>query len=172
MNEANKFHCGKIVAKKVVGGLLALSMTLSLVPSDFVLVAKAATQEMNEKNTVESPVVNEDRSVTFNYIDSDNTLEVSVAGNFNGWGDAIGKDVMELKDAENGIWSKTIEGFAPGVYAYKLVLGEDGWQVDPLSALTDADGNSAFAVPGIAFKDKLQAEKGKTLTLPETVSLH
>lgn len=172
MNEANKFHCGKIVAKKVVGGLLALSMTLSLVPSDFVLVAKAATQEMNEKNTVESPVVNEDRSVTFNYIDSDNTLAVSVAGNFNGWGDAIGKDVMELKDAENGIWSKTIEGFAPGVYAYKLVLGEDGWQVDPLSALTDADGNSAFAVPGIAFKDKLQAEKGKTLTLPETVNLY
>lgn len=120
-----------------------------------------------------SPVVNEDRSVTFNYLDTSSTedLAVSVAGNFNGWGDAVGVDVMTVANEEKGIYSKTIEGFAPGAYSYKLVIGADGWQADALATLSDAEGNSAFVVPGVALKESLQVEKNQTLTLPTKANL-
>ena len=126
-----------------------------------------------ELATLKSPIVNEDRSVTFNYLDSSKTegLQVSVAGNFNGWGDAIGKEVMELIKPEKGLYSKTIEGFVPGVYSYKLVLGADGWQSDPLAKLSDAEGNGVFIVPGVALKESLQVEKNQTLTLPTKANL-
>ncbi|MBQ2800418.1 MAG: InlB B-repeat-containing protein [Lachnospiraceae bacterium] len=120
-----------------------------------------------------SPVVNEDRSVTFNYLDTSSTedLAVSVAGSFNGWGAAVGVDVMTVANEEKGIYSKTIEGFTPGAYSYKLVIGAEGWQVDALATLSDAEGNSAFVVPGVALKESLQVEKNQTLTLPTKANL-
>ncbi len=126
-----------------------------------------------ELANLKSPVVNEDRSVTFSYLDSSEStnLAVSVAGNFNGWGDAIGKDVMTVQNEEKGIWNTTIEGFTPGTYSYKFVIGSSNWITDPLAELSDSDGNSAFTVPGIALKESLQIEKNQTLTLPEKVNL-
>lgn len=121
---------------------------------------------------LKSPVVNQDRSVTFNYLDpkAASSSAISVAGSFNGWGDAIGKDVMTLKNAEKGIWSKTIKGFTPGVYSYKFVIGEDGWKADPLATLLQGD-NSAFSVGGLALKEGIQVEKNNALTLPKKANL-
>lgn len=132
----------------------------------------AVTKFDEELVNLKSPVVNKDRSVTFNYLDASAASDtaISVAGSFNGWGDAIGKDVMALKNAEKGIWSTTIKGFNPGVYAYKLVIGKDGWIADPLAALSQGD-NSAFAVAGLALKEGLQVEKNNSLTLPKKANL-
>lgn len=121
---------------------------------------------------LKSPVVNKDGSVTFNYLDASltETAQISVAGSFNGWGDAIGKDVMALENAEKGIWSKTIEGFTPGVYAYKFVIGKDGWITDPMASLSQG-GNSAFVVDGLALKEAVQVEKNKSVALPKKANL-
>lgn len=148
-------------------------------PYNLVSAADSAVKSFTVTNfdeelaTLKSPVVNADGSVTFNYIDSTKSddIVVSVAGNFNGWGEAIGKDLMTLKNQEKGIWSTTIKGFAPGVYSYKLVIGETGWQTDSLATLSDSDGNSAFAVSGLALKESQQVEKNKSLTLPKKVNL-
>lgn len=146
-------------------------------PYNFESDATVKTYEVvnydEELANLTSPIVNEDRSVTFNYLDSGKTedLQVSVAGNFNGWNEAVGVDVMTVSNAEKGIYSKTIEGFTPGAYSYKLVVGADGWQADALAKLSDAGGNSAFVVPGVALKESLKVERNKTLTLPVKANL-
>lgn len=98
-----------------------------------------------EEPALESPVLNADGTVTFNYFApyADN---VRLAGSINGNGDWYAQ-AQEMMVSKSGVWSITRKAVAGKEYSYKfLVDGED--VVDPKNDERDAEGNSKFKMPG------------------------
>ncbi|WP_078550663.1 alpha-amylase family glycosyl hydrolase [Litchfieldia alkalitelluris] len=93
-----------------------------------------------------SPVLNENGSVTFSYVDTD-AERVRVAGSFTDWQN----NALEMKN-NGGIWSVTTKTLVPNTYEYKFIVNEDQWIVDPLNTQLSGD-NSALIVPGLNLEE-------------------
>lgn len=117
---------------------------------------------------VQSPVVNEDRTVTFNldatgeYKDAEDVrLMGTVAGT--NWDNGLSME------KEGDKFTVTVQKQNPGIYGYKYKIGTS-WITDPANdAMTD--GNSRLVVPGLESKN-MEALAGKDLELPKTLKLY
>lgn len=117
---------------------------------------------------VQSPVVNEDRTVTFNL---DATGEYKDAKDVRLMGTVGGTDWDNglSMEKEGDKFTVTVQKQNPGIYAYKYKIGTN-WFKDPANdAVTD--GNSRLVVPGLESKN-LEAVAGKDLELPKTLKLY
>lgn len=117
---------------------------------------------------VQSPVVNEDRTVTFNldatgeYKDAEDVrLMGTVAGT--NWDNGLSME------KEGDKFTVTVQKQNPGIYGYKYKIGTS-WITDPANdAMTD--GNSRLVVPGLESKN-MEALAGKDLELPKALKLY
>ena len=117
---------------------------------------------------VQSPVVNEDRTVTFNldatgeYKDAEDVrLMGTVAGT--NWDNGLSME------KEGDKFTVTVQKQNPGIYGYKYKIGTS-WITDPANdAMTD--GNSRLVVPGVESIN-MEALAGKDLELPKTLKLY
>lgn len=117
---------------------------------------------------VQSPVVNEDRTVTFNldatgeYKDAE---DVCLMGTVEGTDWTKGLPMNKVGDK----FTVTVPKQNPGIYGYKYKIGTS-WITDPANdAMTD--GNSRLVVPGLESKN-LEALAGKDFELPKTLKLY
>ncbi len=117
---------------------------------------------------VQSPVVNEDRTVTFN---------LDATGEYKDAEDVCLMGTVEGTDWTNGLpmnkvgdkFTVTVPKQNPGIYGYKYKIGTS-WITDPANdAMTD--GNSRLVVPGLESKN-MEAVAGKDLELPKTLKLY
>ena len=117
---------------------------------------------------VQSPVVNEDRTVTFNL---DATGEYKDAKDVRLMGTVAGTNWdngLSMKK-EGDKFTVTVQKQNPGIYGYKYKIGTS-WITDPANdAMTD--GNSRLVVPGLESKN-MEALAGKDLELPKTLKLY
>jgi len=82
-----------------------------------------------------SPIVNEDRSVTFNF-KSEHARKVEIAGEFRLGRNVVGPDApvasVPMEKTSNNIWTCTTEPVLPGIYRYTFIV--DGVRtLDPLN---------------------------------------
>ena len=117
---------------------------------------------------VQSPVVHEDRTVTFNldatgeYKDAE---AVCLMGTVEGTDWTNGLPMNKVGDK----FTVTVPKQNPGIYGYKYKIGTS-WITDPANdAMTD--GNSRLVVPGLESKN-MEALAGKDLELPKTLKLY
>lgn len=117
---------------------------------------------------VQSPVVHEDRTVTFN---------LDATGEYKDAEDVYLMGTVEGTDWTNGLpmnkvgdkFTVTVPKQNPGIYGYKYKIGTS-WITDPANdAMTD--GNSRLVVPGLESKN-MEALAGKDLELPKTLKLY
>ena len=97
------------------------------------IAALAATTALNAQQAlwggaqIESPVVNEDGTVTFRY-HAPKAVKVTVSGDFlptqkiqTPFGEFEGPGVAELKEGQNGVWEYTTDfKVAPEMYNYSF----------------------------------------------------
>lgn len=97
-----------------------------------------------EDETIISPVINADNSVTFYYKNTSAT-SVEVRADFNGWSGGDGYQMT--KDDATGVWSCTVSGLSCGIHQYKFFVNGNEWIADPCNSLkVGSDNNSAFTV--------------------------
>lgn len=97
-----------------------------------------------EDETIISPVINADNSVTFYYKNTSAT-SVEVRADFNGW--SGGEGYQMTKNDETGVWSCTVSGLVYGIHQYKFFVNGNEWIADPCNSLkVGSDNNSAFTV--------------------------
>lgn len=136
-------------------------------PSGWIDSTSNAPVNPNASSTVKSPVVNTDRTITFNldatgkYKDE---TDVRLMGTVPGtdWNDGL---AMEKK---GDVFTVTTRKVDPGIYQYKFRIdptGKNDWQPDPANSEI-LDGNSKVVVPGLENK-KLEVTAGEELTLPK-----
>ncbi len=92
-----------------------------------------AQQQFGQRARVQSPVVNADGTVTFNFY-SPSAQRVSVSGDF----DEIRNQRLEMTKQENGVWTVTTKALNPELYSYSLSV--DGQRfVDPANSYVNRD---------------------------------
>lgn len=92
-----------------------------------------AQQQLGQRARVQSPVVNADGTVTFNFY-SPSAQRVSVSGDF----DEIRSQRLEMTKQENGVWTVTTKALNPELYSYSLSV--DGQRfVDPANSYVNRD---------------------------------
>ena len=92
-----------------------------------------AQQQLGQRARVQSPVVNADGTVTFNFY-SPSAQCVSVSGDF----DEIRNQRLEMTKQENGVWTVTTKALNPELYSYSLSV--DGQRfVDPANSYVNRD---------------------------------
>jgi enterochelin esterase family protein len=92
-----------------------------------------AQQQLGQRARVQSPVVNADGTVTFNFY-SPSAQRVSVSGDF----DEIRSQRLEMTKQENGVWTATTKVLNPELYSYSLTV--DGQRfVDPANSYVNRD---------------------------------
>ena len=92
-----------------------------------------AQQQLGQRPRVQSPVVNADGTVTFNFYDP-SAQRVSVSGDF----DEIRSQRLEMTKQENGVWTVTTKVLNPELYSYSLSV--DGQRfVDPANSYVNRD---------------------------------
>ena len=92
-----------------------------------------AQQQLGQRARVQSPVVNADGTVTFNFY-SPSAQRVSVSGDF----DEIRNQRLEMTKQENGVWTVTTKALTPELYSYSLSV--DGQRfVDPANSYVNRD---------------------------------
>ena len=92
-----------------------------------------AQQQLGQRARVQSPVVNADGTVTFNFY-SHSAQRVSVSGDF----DEIRNQRLEMTKQENGVWTVTTKALNPELYSYSLSV--DGQRfVDPANSYVNRD---------------------------------
>lgn len=117
---------------------------------------------------VESPVINEDGSVTFNYEISAEKLgdeKLCLMGNLTDWDN--GKEMTD--EDGDGVYSITIPEVKPGKYQYKFKYGGN-WVTDPLNSRPLEGGNSVLVVEGFLINCENPAGAGNfavSVDLPE-----
>lgn len=126
----------KFKLQKRISMLLVILMVFSIF-TDLVPRAVASSQEL------QSPIINEDNTITFNYL-NDEAERVQVAGSFTNWAE----NALEMNRSSEGYWTITTEVLEANVYEYKFIVGEDDWTKDPLNA-DEINENSRVVVPGI-----------------------
>jgi enterochelin esterase family protein len=92
-----------------------------------------AQQQLGQRARVQSPVVNADGTVTFNFY-SPSAQRVSVSGDFY----EIRNQRLEMTKQENGVWTVTTKALNPELYSYSLSV--DGQRfVDPANSYVNRD---------------------------------
>lgn len=92
-----------------------------------------AQQQLGQRPRVQSPVVNADGTVTFNFYDP-SAQRVSVSGDF----DEIRSQRLNMTKQENGVWTVTTKALNPELYSYSLSV--DGQRfVDPANSYVNRD---------------------------------
>ena len=129
----------------------------TLFAAAFVGVSAFAQQALWGGAQVESPVINEDGTVTFRY-QAPKAVKVTVSGDFlptqvidTPFGKFEGPGVAELKEGKNGVWEYTTDfKVAPEMYNYtfnvdglNLIDNNNMWVNRDVATLT-----SAFIMPG------------------------
>ena len=90
-------------------------------------------QALGQRPRVQSPVVNADGSVTFNFYDP-SAQEVSVTGDF----EQIRWQTLPMTRQENGVWTVTTAPLEPELYSYSLSV--DGQRfTDPANSYVNRD---------------------------------
>jgi pullulanase len=92
----------------------------------------------------QSPIINKDGSVTFNYV-SQGESAVYVIGSLNNWN----LDEAVPMEIENGVYTATVKDLAAGEYQYKFLLNNKSWDesiTDPLNTNPVVGGNSVFRI--------------------------
>ena len=97
------------------------------------VVSSHAQQALGQRPKVQSPVINSDYSVTFNFF-SPSAQQVSVTGDFDG----IRHRTLPMTKQENGVWTVTTEPLDPELYSYSLTV--DGQRfIDPANSYVNRD---------------------------------
>lgn len=122
----------------------------------FCLTGMAAEAQQNlhwgQGPQVASPVVNADKSVTFNLI-APEAQKVQITGDMlptqkkkiDGYGEVEVPGVVDLKKDDKGVWSLTLEPLKPELYTYNMIV--DGVKIiDPLNVYNIRDINNLFSV--------------------------
>ena len=110
-----------------------------------------AQQQLGQRPRVNSPVINADGTVTFNFYDPTASV-VSVEGDFK----EISNQRIDMTKQENGVWTVTTAPLAPELYSYSLVV--DGQRiVDPAWSYVNRDINT---LSNIFIVTKNAADKG------------
>ena len=107
-----------------------------------------------EDETIISPVINADKSVTFYYKNTSAT-SVEVRADFNGWSGGDGYQMT--KDDATGVWSWScpVSDLSCGIHQYKFFVNGNEWIADPCNSLkVGSDNNSAFTVSNPSAVDK------------------
>lgn len=119
--------------------------------------------------TYDSPVVNDDGSVTFN-LEKGEITSAEVMGTLPGGSWTVGYGFK--MEEEGDIFTYTTEaGVAPGAYEYKFVTNPgEKWGTDPMCDLS-ANGNSVVVVPGLA-NGEVAPQKGVETDLPSALKLY
>ncbi len=119
--------------------------------------------------TYDSPVVNDDGSITFN-LEKGTLTSAEVRGTVPGCGWNAGEGFTMTANAAGDLYTYTTPaGIAPGAYEYKFVTNGGTWGIDPLCELT-LNGNCAVVVPGLA-NGEVAPEKGVETALPATLKV-
>ena len=92
-----------------------------------------AQQQLGQRPRVQSPVVNADGTVTFNFYDP-SAQRVSVSGDF----DEIRSQRLNMTKQENGVWTVTTKVLNPELYSYSISV--DGQRfIDPANSYVNRD---------------------------------
>ncbi len=124
--------------------------------------------EKEALSSVKSPVVNDDKTVTFNleaFGTYENAKEVSLRGTVLGTDWDNGVNMTKT----GKVFSYTTAVLNPGVYEYKYVIDGE-WKKDPVNP-EDKNGNSKLVVPGLESK-ALTVTEGSALELPDKLNLY
>ena len=122
-----------------------------LVCSCLVAMSSFAQQQLGQRPRVQSPVINQDGTVTFNFYDPTATA-VSVNGDFN----EINDQQLEMTKQENGVWTVTTSPLNSELYSYSLNV--DGQRiVDPSCSYVNRDINT---LSNIFIVTKSKDDKG------------
>ena len=90
-------------------------------------------QALGQRPRVQSPVINTDGSVTFNFYDP-TAKQVSVTGDF----EEIRSTTLPMTLQDNGVWTVTTAPLAPELYSYSLTV--DGQRfIDPSNSYVNRD---------------------------------
>lgn len=123
--------------------LFSLTMIFTLVLQLFssaIISANVSTDALG----VQSPIINSDGSVTFNYSPNQGETRAFVIGSFNNW-DLNTAVEMTL---ENGVFTANLKDLSYGEHQYKFILNNRSWDqstTDPLNP-NQKDGNSVFSL--------------------------
>jgi enterochelin esterase family protein len=114
-------------------------------------VSSFAQQALGQRPRVQSPVVNADGTVTFNFYDP-SAQEVFVAGDFN----EISGQRLPMTKQDNGVWTVTTQALNPELYSYSLNV--DGQRfIDPANSYVNRDIST---LSNIFILTKDAADKG------------
>ena len=92
-----------------------------------------AQQQLGQRPRVQSPVINEDGSVTFNFYDP-SAQKVSVNGDF----EQTRNQHLDMTKQDNGVWTVTTAPLAAELYSYSLTV--DGQRfTDPANSYVNRD---------------------------------
>ena len=110
-----------------------------------------AQQQLGQRPRVQSPVVNADGTVTFNFYDP-TAQSVSVFGDFN----EISGQQLPLTKQADGVWTATTAVLAPELYSYSLTV--DGQRfIDPANSYVNRDIST---LSNIFIVSKTENDKG------------
>lgn len=116
-----------------------------------IALSSPAQQQLRQRPRVQSPVVNTDGTVTFNFYDP-SAQQVSVSGDFN----EIHTQTLEMTKQENGVWTVTTTPLVPELYSYSLLV--DGQRfVDPANSYVNRDIST---LSNIFIVSKSKEDKG------------
>ena len=124
---------------------------LSLAVCGLLAVGSVAQQQLGMRPRVQSPVVNADGTVTFNFYDP-TAQAVSVFGDFK----EISGQQLDMTRQDNGIWTVTTSPLAPELYSYSLTV--DGQRfIDPANSYVNRDIST---LSNIFIVSKTDSDKG------------
>ena len=104
-----------------------------LVCGCLMVMNSVAQQQLGQRPRVQSPVVNADGTVTFNFYDP-SAQHVSVNGDF----DEIRSQRLNMTKQENGVWTVTTKVLNPELYSYSISV--DGQRfIDPANSYVNRD---------------------------------
>ena len=129
---------------------------LSLAVCGLLAVGSVAQQQLGMRPRVQSPVVNADGTVTFNFYDP-TAQAVSVFGDFK----EISGQQLDMTRQDNGIWTVTTSPLAPELYSYSLTV--DGQRfIDPANSYVNRDIST---LSNIFIVSKTDSDKGHLYTV-------
>ena len=118
-------------------------VTLAALSATIIRVDKLVPVEVEYPVEVDSPVINKNGTVTFNFVGDATTESVTVAGSFNDWNNSV----LAMEKGNDNVWSVTTT-VQPGSYEYKFVINGGTWIADPSNDSTVGnDGNSQLIMP-------------------------
>ena len=129
---------------------------LSMAVCSLLAVGSVAQQQLGMRPRVQSPVVNADGTVTFNFYDP-TAQAVSVFGDFK----EISGQQLDMTRQDNGIWTVTTSPLAPELYSYSLTV--DGQRfIDPANSYVNRDIST---LSNIFIVSKTDSDKGHLYTV-------